>query len=622
MESITHLLTNYWWVIALIIAVLVHKLILKLFGIIIIPENKIGLITKKFVLSGDNKTLPDGRIIATKGEAGFQAKTLASGLYFWYWPWQYVITEHEFIVIQEGHIGCIQAKDGAPLPTGHILGRKVQCDSFQDAEEFLNNGGMKGTQAAFITNGTYRINTFLFEVTEFKMTTIEPNKVGVVRALDGQPITDGGIAGSKVDGHNNFQDADSFLAAGGNKGLQPPVILSGTYFINPWAFSVEEIPMTKIEIGHCGVVICLVGEDGEDRSGESFKHGNLVDKNKKGVWEETLNPGVYPINKYTHIVESVPTTNIVLNWADALSESHKLDENLSTIKLRSKDGFSFTTDVSQIMHIPQKMAPRVISRFGTLLNLVSQVLEPTIGNYFRNAAQDAEVLDFLGKRSEKQQKAKEHINKELTSYNVEGVDTLIGDITVPEAIMKTLSDRKIAVELKATYEAQKDAQTARENYEKANAIANMQGQVVAANQGVEIAQKQASAQVESARGKSESVKLIAAAEAEKIKITGEAEGVSILAIGQATAESYKLQVEAMGKEQFAAFKTTELIGQNNIRIMPEMLIMGGAGSGSSIDGLLGMTILEKMGKTISPATILEIKEKKEGPDSKDTNQLN
>jgi hypothetical protein len=37
-------------------------------------------VNKKFVLFGSNRTLPDGAIIALKGEAGYQADTLAPGL--------------------------------------------------------------------------------------------------------------------------------------------------------------------------------------------------------------------------------------------------------------------------------------------------------------------------------------------------------------------------------------------------------------------------------------------------------------------------------------------------------------------------------------------------------------
>lgn len=65
-----------------------YKFIFRLLGIIIIPEDRIGLVIKKFVLFGDKKSLPEGRIIATEGESGFQARPLAPGIYFWYWIWQ------------------------------------------------------------------------------------------------------------------------------------------------------------------------------------------------------------------------------------------------------------------------------------------------------------------------------------------------------------------------------------------------------------------------------------------------------------------------------------------------------------------------------------------------------
>ncbi|WP_204311207.1 SPFH domain-containing protein, partial [Klebsiella michiganensis] len=71
----------------------------------------------------------------------------------------------------------------------------------------------------------------------------------------------------------------------------------------------------------------------------------------------------------------------------------------STITVRSADGFKFNLDVSQIIHIPRNDAPKVIARFGDMAALVTQVLEPTIGNYFRNSAQDSDIIDFLRERS-------------------------------------------------------------------------------------------------------------------------------------------------------------------------------------------------------------------------------
>jgi uncharacterized membrane protein YqiK len=107
-----------------------------------------------------------------------------------------------------------------------------------------------------------------------------------------------------------------------------------------------------------------------------------------------------------------------------------------------KTGFPFNLDVAQIIHIPATEAPKVIARFGSMGNLVSQVLEPTIGNYFRNSAQDSDVISFLSTRKERQSSAKEHIKAVLDDYNVNAVDTLIGDIVPPEALDENFDRQK------------------------------------------------------------------------------------------------------------------------------------------------------------------------------------
>ncbi len=617
---------KYWWVLIPILCIVFFKPILRLvLGMVIVPENRIGLVTKKFVLLGKFKKLPDGRILATKGEAGIQASTLAPGLYWMMWPWQFSVTMQPFTVVPEGKVGLVLANDGAELPTGNILGRRVECDNFQDAGLFLEAGGQKGRQTRILTSGTYRINTLAFNVTMTDITVVKENMIGIVTALDGHPIRPGQIAGENVEGHNNFQDVDGFLQAGGNRGLQPRVMLAGSYFINPWAFQIETIPMTDVPIGHVGVVISYIGEDGKDLTGEQFKHGNIVEKGFRGVWMEPLGPGKYPINIYTMKVELVPTTNLVLNWANARSEAHNLDKNLSTITVRSKDGFPFNLDVAQIIHIPATEAPKVIARFGSMTNLVSQVLEPTIGNYFRNSAQDSDVISFLSTRKERQSAAKDHIREVLDEYNVNAVDTLIGDIVPPEALMKTLTDRKIAQEEEKTYENQRMAQEKRQGVEKETAIADMQREIVKAQQSVEISQRTADATVKKAEGDAASLKLQvnaeseamkmranaeaeatkakgaaqaeytkmnAVAEAERISKTGLAEAEKIMAIGKSTAEAYELQVKAMGMDNFTKYKITEEIAKGKIKVIPDLVVNGGDAAEASLTGLMGMQLLQ------------------------------
>jgi uncharacterized membrane protein YqiK len=606
MESLSSILGAWWWVIPILVLLVMYKWTLRfVFGMVIIPDNHIGLKTKVFTNPFvKSKELPDGRIIALNGEAGLQVHTLPTGLYWGYYPWHYKIKEQPFLVVPKGQIGLISAKDGASLPVGQILARSVECNNFQDARAFITNGGQKGKQVRYLTTGTYVINTLLFDFELRDIVTIAQGDVGIITALEGAPLSANQIAGNPVANHNNFQDFDAFLANGGQKGLQVQTILSGTYTLNPWAVKYETTKMFEVPIGYVGIVISYVGEEGTDISGTDFKHGNIVNKGQKGVWSTPLDPGRYPINPFTHKTENVPTTNLVLNWANARSEAHNLDKHLSTITVRSKDGFQYNLDVSQIIHIPSTEAPKVIARFGSVQNLVSQVLEPTIGTYFRNSAQDSDVITFLGARQERQQAAKDCIAGVLQEYNVHAVDTLIGDINPPAELMKTLTDRKIAEEEEKTYETQMAAQKIKQKFESEKALANMQGQIVAAQQSVLIAERTADATIKTTEGEAKSItlkaeadakatKLQAEAEAYRITETGKAEGSKILEIGNATAEAYQKQVTAMGAENFAKFKITESIGENGIKIIPEILINGNGGS--AIDGLVATQLMSYIG---------------------------
>ena len=156
------LIVQLWWVVPVIALLVMYKFVLRVFcGMVIVPDDRIGLVVKKFTLWASNR-LPDDRIVATNGEAGMQAKTLAPGLYWRMWPWQYDITMAPFTIIEQNMLGLVKAKDGAPLDIGRVLGKPVDCDKFQDAIAFLDNNGQKGAQAAFLTPGSYRINNFLW----------------------------------------------------------------------------------------------------------------------------------------------------------------------------------------------------------------------------------------------------------------------------------------------------------------------------------------------------------------------------------------------------------------------------------------------------------------------------
>ncbi|MEH2336798.1 SPFH domain-containing protein [Nostoc sp.] len=564
-------------------------------GLVVIGEREVGIVVRKFSLSG--RGLPAGSLIALNGEAGLQADTLAPGWHWGYWPWQYSVKKESVIVVPQGEIALIVAADGASNPPERILGKIVSCDNFQDARKFLTEGGEKGRQMGFLTAGTYRMNTALFKVImaanasahgmtpeQLRVYSLASDKVGIVTTLDGVPISAGELAGSIIDGHDNFQNGQKFINGGGRRGLQEQTLLSGSWNLNPWFVQVEQVPMTEIPIGYVGVVISFVGKAHQDVSGAAFTHGNLVNQGHKGVWVEPLYPGKHPINSRIMKMELVPTTNIVLNWSGR-TERHSYDAQLASLTVRSRDGFAFDLEVAQIIHVGALDAPKVISRVGAMQNLVDHVLEPTIGNYFRNSAQNCTVLDFLTARSERQTEAAEYIKTALRAYDVQAIDTLIGDILPPASLMQTQTDRKIAEEERKTYEVQQMAQTQRQQLVRETALADIQQEMVKSEQSVHIADLKAQAQIKQANGEAEGTKLRAIAEAEGIRATGNAK-----------AETYSAGVEALGPQGYTAMQLMQIIGDHNVRLIPDVLVGSNGSNNGLVDGLLSMILWNQTGK--------------------------
>lgn len=578
--------------------VLLPAFVVFLLGAVWIRETEVGIVVKKF----GQRSLGPGQLIALEGEAGYQADTLPPGLHFGFWPWQYRVTKEPVTVVPQGEIALVVAAGGAAIPAQRILARVVDCDNFQDARKFFLNGGEKGRQLGVLTAGTYRINSALFTVIlagnaqehcmtpdQFRVHRVKSDMVGIVTTLDGQPIEATEIAGPSIPGHDNFQNAQAFLNAGGRRGLQEQILLSGSWNLNPWFTQVEQVPMVEIPIGYVGVVISFVGHAHQDVSGVDFKHGDLVNAGHKGVWVTPLYPGKHPLNTRVMKVELVPTTNIVLNWASR-TESHNYDSKLSSITVRSRDGFAFNLDVSQIIHVGALDAPKVISRVGSMQNLVDHVLQPIVGNYFRNSAQDYTVLDFLGARSQRQVEAAEHIRRAIGAYDVQAIDTLIGDINPPASLMETQTDRKIAEERRKTYEVQEAAQVQRQQLVRQTSLADIQQQVVSAEQGVNIAELQASAHIKQANGEAEAMRLHAHGEAEAIRATGNAK-----------AEAYRVGVESLGAQSYTVMQLMQIVGERNVRIVPDVAVSGASGGNGLVDGLLGLMLRNQTGSHPLPA---------------------
>ena len=424
-------------------------------------------------------------------------------------------------------VGIVTTYEGDPLPEGDIAGRLGGFSDIANKEE----------QDASVTD------TALIET----------------------------IMGSKNALHNNYQDYQAFLDHGGKIGLQHDPLLYGAFALNPFLVSVELVPMLVVEQGQVAVIKAYVGLATVDISGPEFKFGSLARPGHRGIWQEPLRTGKYPINPRCYQAEIVPTLILTLNWADAISEAHRLDTRLESIEAKSREGFVFTLDLQVQIHVPDANAPKVISSVGTMQNLVDDVLQAVVGNYFRNKLQSMPAVEFIQTRDVVQQEAYTLISDQIAQYRVETKGVFIQDVDLPATLVEVLTEREVANQQIETIKKQRSAQEERIAMEQSKGTADMQTELAKSQVNVSIFTNQANARKAQADG-----------EATYIRQTGTAMGAEVEAVGLARAKAYEAQVKALGQSSTTLVNAINALAEKQVKIMPDILVAGGGGS---MDGL-------------------------------------
>jgi len=434
--------------------------------------------------------------------------------------------------------------------------------------------------------------------------------IGIVTTLEGQPLPAGAIAsrlglfddvaelekkpditdfqliaailGSKNTLHNNYQDFQQFLDAGGKIGLQHDPLLYGAYNLNPFLVRVEQVPMLVVEQGQVAVIKAYVGLPTQDTSGVDFKFGSLVRPGHQGIWQEALRTGKYPINPRIYDAKVVLTAILKLDWAKDVTGAHGLDARLEPIIAKSNEGFVFSIDLQVLIHVPDTKAPRVISMVGSMENLVNEVLQAAVGNLFRDKIGGMQAIKFIQTRQIVQEEAFAYIQKKLAEYEIETRGVYIQDVIYPPQLVAVLTDREVAHQQVETFMMQKQAQDQRIQTEKARGTADMQAQLAQSAVGVDIKKNNAEARKAEADG-----------ESTYIERTGTAQGAQVRAVGLARAEAYRKQVEALGPGATALVNAVEALSRSNVPFMPQTLVAGGASASGVLEGL-GALLMQKV----------------------------
>src|SRR5215471_7511561 len=625
---------------ALVVTVVVAALVLVFLSgsIIYIPNSRIGALEKLWSVDG---SIREG-FIACSGEAGFQPEVLCGGYHF-FLPFQYRVHRAPLVTIPQGQIGYVFARDGVALAPTQTLASNIRANDFEDVRGFLTGGGQKGPQRKILREGTYALNLAQFVVLTSERTyaiSMAPSEaelfremsaviaqrqgfqpvvikdaddaIGIVTIHDGPALREGEIIAPSVgneaggpDFHNNFQDPEAFLRAGGFRGRQHQVLVDGSYYLNRLFATI-------------GVVVSYTGERGVDLSGAEYRHGEAVEPGFRGVWSKPLLPGKYAFNTYAGKIIAVPTTNFVLKWTKEATGPHRFDENLSEVSLITKDAFEPLLPLSVVVHIDYMKAPLVVQRFGDVKRLVEQTLDPMVSAYFKNIGQTKTLIQLLQERSEIQSMASDQMRTKFAAYSLELQEVLIGTPRAApgqsgiEQILIQLRERQIAVEKVETYKLQEAAAIQERTLREKEAMAQQQAQITASALAIQVKENEGKAQRAQTRQQAESIQVTAKANAERARLEGQgeadriravglADADKIRAIGLAQAEATDKQVQAYGGPQYqlnsqVLMRFAEAIEHAKLPLVPNIMVGGGDRNGAGgglVEMMLAMLVAEK-----------------------------
>jgi len=587
----------------------------------ILPE-EIGIME-----SIDGRSIPKGRLLGDEidcnhfqdakmfldkgGMKGPQVAILRPGTYRIN-KYAFKITKAPVTEVPAENIGVVIANDGMPLPSGYIVAPRPlavptseypnvrNCQYFQDGQAFLSSAGYRGPQLDTLQPGRYYINPLLFKVDLYGVAEVPPGYVAVLRSNVGMELEK--VQGSPI----------------------PTVGAVGP--ISPAKPARQLVDISQ-----------PVHEDSETLL--------ILDKNMRGIWKEPIAPGKYNINPLAFTAYLVPTSAVTIDWASGVDQraqhtapdmakmtgiktsSEAYDEagsdkateffKFSQLRVTSMDGFQLDVDVRMIIRIRPQNAAFIIARFGSVKNLIEQIVHPLIDSSFRNKAGEEKAINFIMSRTELQRSALEKAQQQFEIYHVEAQNLLIAYIKVDQALLDTQTKREIALQQQAQYQQEALAQEKRIEVQAKAANADKQPEVVAAMLSIQIEDTKASAKRMLAGGERDLNKITADGEKYKVQALAEAEAYKLKQIGDGTsyqiktiadakayenreigkgiADAYAAQASIIGPTATAAIKLMNEVGVNSVKITPDIVISA-AGGDQGATALLATWLAQTVSK--------------------------
>jgi hypothetical protein len=538
--------------------------------------------------------LTNGRIIAANAEngpqaeiftPGFHARALLNVIYN-------VDTGKEEVTVPHGKVGILTARDGAPLRSGQAF-----ADPFPptlgyqmlDAATFLNNGGQRGPQLTVLTPGKWRVNRYLWDVTEVDAKEVKAGYVGVVKSNVHADIDFGTLKSVKPENCDVIVSKD--VSAGrldapivpvGCIGVWKDSLQPGKYYFPPDAFLITEIDTRAQVWSYAG----------------GYKRSNIaLTVDSKGEIVQTRTEENVPIDK----------------------------DNADRAVFVKMEGWDVPLELRVVAQVSPAEASCVVAGVGTLKDVEDRVLTPSIraitrdvsgGTYevteakvdengkpildhegkpiFVTINRPTKVLDLINQRPLIEGEIERRIRPEAQKSCITIREVRLGEPAIPPELLVAVRREQLATQLAKAFVQERAAQEKRIDSEKAKETANQQGTLVRAEIGVQASVQNALAARNEGQGERDKLTAIATGQKSQVEVLGP----------EATRQlrQFELALETLAKFANAHPDVISAALTNASKFVPQTSInLGGGGSGSLLDaaGLLGGLVTA--GQTPAPA---------------------
>jgi len=427
--------------------------------------------------------------------------------------------------------------------------------------------GENGIQAQVLSPGwKFFYWPWQYSIKKVKWTEIDEGRVGLITAKDGNTLPPNTVYAPEWDKPDSMIVAEYFLTEGGHKGPQLTVLKPGAYRLNTELFEVKQVPILDVKIGTVAVIKSNVGDAGE---GEN----RLVEVGQRGVWNKPLGEGQYYLNTNAYEATTISIRQTKVSYTKEIESGERVERQpLKPIVVRSSDGFTFPVDVRISYQVDQENAPRVVATIGGDDFILDKLVTPRVRATFRNNAEKVKAIDYVQNRTEQQRQSSLVLEKELSEYGITFLDISIGDVGDEASLgtlLKTQTDREIALQEQATFEEQQRAAEKKKALTKTTQEAQEEMRLATATYDVSIAEQDKQKKIIAAQGEAEMVRIVA----------------------EAKAKAYELISKVLGADNAALIEVLKMVAEADMQITPEVMVTGQ--SSGMTDALMG-TILEDM----------------------------